>query len=230
MERLGKWRDKATGINPFVYKEDSLLIYLILGITRLFLLMVLYLLFSLTKLEFIGKLLLYVAGVINIDFKESILQEGPVVRLYSQGKLSISPSHYKNDVIICNCVCWLDKLILQVFFPDGIYLFPEKCPSNNKGVLLFDPEMLKFKEKNQRIRLVGLKYNDYHCKKSFLYFSRCNVIIRTLSPEAIWEASNIPNIDSDEFPKEAQKLIASLVHLKPLQLGFNDFIEFQKHI
>ena len=229
MEKLGRWRDPSTGVNPFAHKLPSIsrrIILLILGIFRIPLGISLYLTYMATGFEFVRKLLFYVAGITRIDFKECIYQNG-TIRPYSQGKLSASPSHGPEDIIICNSVVgWLDKLFLKTFFPDGLYRFPELCSSNNKGILLFEPELVTFEQKNARVRLVSLRYDPVPLK-SWWFYPNCHLTARTLSPEAIWESSI--ELDDPKFPLRAQELIAFLIHSRPLQLGYEDYIEFERH-
>ena len=229
MEKLGRWRDPATGVNPFIHKELGIsrkIILFILGVLRIPLGISLFLIYTATGFEVVRKWLLFIAGVTRIDFKECIYQND-TLRPYSQGKLSAAPSHSSEDIIVCNFVVgWLDKLFLKTFFPQGLYRFPELCPSNNRGVLLFEPELVSFEQKNARVRLVSLRYDPVP-PKSWWFYPACHLTARTLSPEAIWESSI--ELDDPKFPLEAQRLIASLVHLKPLQLGYEDYVEFERY-
>jgi hypothetical protein len=229
MEKLGKWRDPSTGINPFIHRQFSIfhkILLTILGLFRLPLGISLYLIFVATEFKIVRKFLLYVSGINQFDLKECIYQN-EIIRPFTQGKLSAPPSHCPGDIVICNSVVgWLDRLVLKAFFPEGLYRFPELCPSNNRGVLQFDPNLVLFGKKNERVRLVSLRYDPVP-HTAWWIFPACKLAVRTLSPEAIWESSI--ELDSPEFPFEAQKLVALLGHLKPLKLSYQDYIEYEKN-
>ena len=227
MERLGKWRDKGTGINPFIRREERYYGLLLIGILRLPLYVFFSGLFYLTGNYYVGRLLLLIAGVKHIESNEAFISED-IIRPYSEGKLSSKPRHHKGDLIVCNSVCWLDQIILRLLFPGGTFVFPEGCPTNNRGVLKFQRDCcFEGLSANSRVRLIGFKYDPVP-PPSWLNFANTGVIVKTLSPEAIWQAPNFPSpADPEVFALHCQQKIASLVHLKPLQMDLNDYLDFE---
>lgn len=228
MERLGKWRDKGTGINPFIRREETHIWLLLLGLLRVPIYFLTCVLYFVTGSYYVGRLMLLLAGVKNVEKSEAYICED-IIRTYSEGKLSSQPKHHKGDYIVCNSVCWMDKLLLKVFYPGGYFVFPEDCPTNNRGVLKLQSKYFDHLNANSRVRLVGLKYDPLP-SSSWFYFGNTSVIIKSLSAEGIWQAPAFPSPeDSGRFALHCQQKLAALVHLKPLQMDFNDYLDFTNY-
>ena len=227
MERLGKWRDKGTGVNPFIRREERNIWLLLLGLIRLPPYAFFSLLHAILGNYYTGRLVLFLAGVKSVEYSEAYVNED-IIRTYSEGRLASKPKHHKGDLIFCNSVCWLDRLILSVLFPGGIFMFPEGCFTNNRGVLKLQKKYFENLNANSRVRLVGLKYDPLP-SSSWLHYGNTSVIVKSLSPEAIWQAPTFPSPKEnlDEFIVHCQQKIAALVHLKPLQMDLNDYLDFE---
>lgn len=226
MERLGKWRDKGTGVNPFIRRKEARIWLLVVGVLRLPLFLFFSFLHSIADNYYVGRLLLFLAGVYGLEHSEACISE-EIIRPYSEGKLTTKPKHHQGDYVICNSVCWLDKLILRVLYPGGCFVFPEGCSTNNRGILRLQKKFFEQLNANSRVRLVALKYGPLP-SSSWLHFANTSVIMKSLSPEALWQAPQFPSPeDAEQYALHCQQKMAALVHLRPVQMDLNDYLDFE---